>query len=222
MNWPTKKGNRTAAAEPTPAPPPMPTFTSGQWQQRVTDLEAQAEQARQALEEKSAARSDAAGRVIVFGQADDSLNQLIEQVKELDGVVANLDSAVRLAKAEFQRAEEAEARAQRAELAAKRDAIAAQILRHSRLADEAMASVAENVLLLPELFREYNLCGGGMQPRINVSFTRALQGAGLKKYLVTDFVGLGIHALPLEVQFKSIGKPGGELPAQETPETLSA
>ncbi len=219
MMFSKKSAPKNAVVETTSTP--TPALTSGQWQQRVTDLETQAAEARQSLEQKRAARSEAAGQVIVFG-GPDTVSELVEEERAMERAAENLDSAVVLAIGELEKALAEEDRARREERARQRDEIAAQILHHSRLADAALASVAENVLLLPELFRQYNHFGGGMQPRINVSFTRALRGADLKKFVMDDLAVYNIHALPLATQFQSNApKPNGES-AEETPESLSA
>jgi hypothetical protein len=83
--------------------------------------------------------------------------------RELECAAENLDSVVVLAKGELERAQAEEERARQEELARQRDAIAGQILHHSRLADEAMATLAANVLPLAELFRQYSHCGGGIK-----------------------------------------------------------
>jgi len=59
----------------------------------------------------------------------------------------------------------------------------------------------------------------------NVSLTRAVYGAALKSFLVTDFVGYNIHARPLAEQFESLaGTPGtaDEPLVEEAPQTSVA
>jgi hypothetical protein len=72
-----------------------------------------------------------------------------------------------------------------------------------------MATLAANVLPLAELFRQYNHCGGGMQPLIKCELYQGRSWRGPEEFSNDDFVGYNIHARPLAEQFKSLAGTAG-------------
>ena len=200
-----KRKEETTPAEATP------TLTPTQWQERIADLEAQAEQARQALEQKRAQRSDAAGRVIVFGQPNDSVNELVEQEKELERAAENLDSAIGFAKAELGKAQAEEERVRLAERLALQRQIGLRILECAARVDQAFAAAAADLRSIESLNREYLNAGGGYSMRLKICASRATRGCGLRNFITETFVGDNVISVPLTKQFASMaGRPDPE------------